>query len=113
VSGRLPRGFEDLDAWVDEWALPTQNQRWRKRLNSTREELLSFYDAVQPRLEAILDHADAFEIGRLPSQSASLFDLALMLAEIAPNVELYDGSPDVPHSFEETRFVAAHGDDRH
>ena len=109
----LPDGFDDLGTWAVGWAMPTQNSRWDKRLSSSREELIAFYDAVQPNLERILEHADKFEIGKLPEQSARLYDLALMVAEIAPNVELYGGDPDVPHSFEEKRFIAVHGDDRH
>ena len=109
----LPAGFEDLETWVADWAMPTQNTRWDKRLASTREELKAFYNAIQPRVEAILEHADKFEIGHLPESSARLYDLALMLAEIAPNVELYDGNPRVPHSFEEKRMIAVHGNDPH
>lgn len=109
----LPQGFEELETWADAWALPTQNTRWDKRLASTRTELLAFYNAVLPHLERILEHVDEYPLRKLPEQSARLFDLALMHAEIAPNVELYDGNPDVPHSFEEKRFIAVHGNDRH
>ncbi len=109
----LPQGFEELETWAGAWALPTQNIRWDKRLASTREELKAFYNAVVPYLERILDHVDKYPLGGLPEQSARLFDLALMHAEIAPNVELYDGDPNVPHSFEEKRFIAVHGNDRH
>ncbi len=113
MKGLLPGGFEDLEELVTDWAMPTQNMRWDRRLASSREELISFHEALLPRLEEILDHVDRFEIGQLPEDSARLFDLALMLAEISPNVELYDGEPNVPHSFEERRFVAVHGDDPH
>ncbi len=109
----LPEGFGELETWAVEWALPTQNTRWDKRLASTREELIAFYNAVLPHLERILDHADQYPIGELPEQSARLFDLALMHAEIAPNVELYDGDPNVPHSFAERRFIAVHGNEGH
>ncbi len=109
----LPAGFEGLESWAVDWAMPSQNMRWDKRLQSNREELIAFYKAIQPHLEEILTHADKFEIGKLPEQSARLYALALMVAEIAPNVELYDGDPDVPFSFEEKRFIAVHGDDRY
>ena len=113
MSKQLPEGFAELETWVSEWALPTQNTRWDKRLASTREELIIFYNAVLPHLERILDHVDQYPLGELPEQSAILFNLALMHAEIAPNVELYDGDPNVPHSYEEKRFIAVHGNDRH
>ena len=106
----LPRGFEHLESWTEDWALATQNERWDKRLASTREELQAFYAALLPDLEAILDHVDRYPLGELPPASARLFFLALMHAEIAPNVELYGGDPAVPYSFEERRFIAVHGD---
>lgn len=93
--------------------MPTQNRRWEKRLASSKEDLIAFYDAVLPHLGDILDHADTFPLGELPEASARLYDLSLMLAEIAPNVELYAGEPGIPHSFEEDRFIAVHGDDSH
>ena len=109
----LPDGFEALETWAVDWALATQNQRQDKRLSSTSAELLAFYAALLPWLERILTHADQFPVGQLPERSARLFDLALMHAEIAPNVELYKGDPHVPHSFDEKRFIAVHGDARH
>ncbi len=108
----LPDGFESLEAWVPAWSLATQNERWDKRLGATSQELRAFYDAVLPELPAILDHVDQFPLGALPEASQRLFHLALMHAEIAPNVELYGGDPNVPFSFEERRFIAAHGSQR-
>lgn len=107
----LPEGFEELESWVAEWAQPTQNRRWDKRLASSKDEITAFYQALLPHLERILEHADRFALGALPPDSARLLDLAMMHAEIAPNVELYDGDPNVPYSFEERRFIAVHGDD--
>ena len=107
----LPDGFEQLETWAVDWAMPTQNTRWDKRLASSAEELKAFYAAIQPHLETILAHVDEFAVGELPEQSARLYAMAMMLAEIAPNVELYDGDPNVPHSFEEKRFIAVHGND--
>ena len=109
----LPEKFEELETWAGGWSLPTQNSRWDKRLASTREELIAFYNAVLPHLERILEHVDQYPLGELPERSRRLFDLALMHAEIAPNVELYNGDPNVPHSFAEKRFIAVHGNDPH
>jgi hypothetical protein len=46
----------------------------------------------------------------MPEDARRLLHLTLAVAEIAPNVELYKGSSTVPFSFEETRFIAVHGD---
>lgn len=109
----LPDEFVQIESWAAEWAKPTQNQRWDKRLASSNVEIKAFYSAILPWLERILEHADQFPLGELPEPSARLFDLALMHAEIAPNVELYRCDPNVPHSFEERRFIAVQGNNRH
>ena len=109
----LPEGFKDLEGWVQEWAQSTQNARWDKRLRSSKEDIRAFYSAIQPRLESILEYCDQYPLGELSDEAARLYDLALMAAEIAPNVEFYGGDPNVPHSFEERRFIAVHGENMH
>jgi hypothetical protein len=108
----LPKSFETLETLVPQWALATQNERQHKRITSSTGELQAFYDAMLPRLEEILGHVDKFPLNELPADSFRLFTLALSLAEIAPHIELYKGDPKVPHSFDESRFVAEHGDVR-
>ena len=110
MSTDLPKGFEALESLVEAWALPTQNARQMKRRQSSREALQEFYDALVPLLPKILEHADEFPLGELPPDSLRLFYLSLALAEVAPHIELYRGDPNVPHSFEEERFIAAHGE---
>ena len=113
MGALLPDGFEDLETWASDWALATQNERWNKRLESSADDLNAYYTAILPWLERILAHADQYPLGELPEAAGRLFDLALMHAEIAPNVELYSSDPHVPHSFEERRFIAVHGNDSH
>ena len=112
MSASLPKKFVDLEYLVPEWALATQNERETRRARSTRGELQALYDALAPNLDAILEHVDQHPLGEMPPDTERLFFLALMLAEISPHVELYSGDPNVPHSFDETRFVAVHGDKR-
>lgn len=110
MSPTLPDKFKDLEYLVTDWALATQNERQKKRARSTTGELQAYYDALVPHLEPILEHVDRYPLGELPPDAERLFFLALMLAEIAPHIELYGGDPNVPYSFEEERFVAVHGD---
>lgn len=104
----LPAEFADLNPFLD-WALPSADKRQTRRRTASREELRAFYDAMLPRIEAILARVDEFPLGGLPQELHSLYHLALSLAEIAPHIELYGGAPGVPYAFEETRFVAIHG----
>lgn len=105
----LPSGFEMLEPLAAGWALPTQNERQRRRIGASREQLQALYDGVLPQLEPILAHVDRYPLGELPADAARLYHLALSLAEVAPHIELYGGNPKVPHSFDEMRFVAEHG----
>jgi len=106
----LPGAFRDLQRFVQGWSLPSQNQREAARRGSSAQERREFYEAAVPRLGAIIDYLDQFPLDSMPEDARRLLHLTLSVAEIAPNVELYKGSATVPFSFEETRFVAAHGD---
>ena len=110
MSANLPKGFEALAPLVEDWALPTQNARQANRRSSSTESLQAFYDAVVPLLPKILAHVDEFPMGELLEDSQLLLYLSLALAEVAPHIELYRGDPNVPHSFEEERFIAEHGE---
>jgi hypothetical protein len=110
--GTLPKGFEELEPFAEKWSLATQNERQKTRRGSTTQELQAFYDAMLPKLEAALDLADKYPLGEMPPDVERLFFMTLSMAEIAPHIELYGGNPEVPYSFEESRFVAVHGNTR-
>ncbi len=111
MAGLLPEKYQDLDVFED-WCLETQDARQRKRRASTSEELQRFYSGVMPRLREILEEVDQFPLGQIPPSHRPLFSLALSFTEVAPNVELYGGSPAVPNAFEESRMKARHGQER-
>lgn len=106
----LPKSFEPLEPLVAGWALPTQNTRQHHRIHASRGELRAFYEAMLPRIEDILEYVDRYPLGQLPPDASRLFWLALSLAEVAPHIELYGGNPKVPYSFDESRFIADHGE---
>lgn len=110
MSITLPKPFETLEPFAEKWALPTQNQRQRQRIGSSRGELKAFYDAILPLISDIITYADRFPLGQLPPEAQPVFNMALSLAEIAPHIELYGGTAKVPHSFDENRFIAEHGE---
>ena len=104
----LPRQFTDLEPFASGWSLAEERARNQKRLTSTMEELQTFYDAIFPRMEAILEYLEQFPLDAMPEEVRRLFLLTLSLAEIAPAVELF-GQPGVIDGFESTRFVPGHG----
>jgi hypothetical protein len=106
----FPAAFAALEQFAD-WALETADARQIRRRRANREELMDFYNAVAPHVEAILGLCDAYPLGKLPAELVPLYNLALAIAEVAPHAELYRGDPDVPYAFEESRFIANHGND--
>lgn len=103
----LPEQFADLEPFVNAWALATEAERQRKRLASTMEEMRAFYNALLPRMEAILSYLNQFAPDQLPEDAKRLFYLSLSLSKIAPAVELYQ-QPSVPDGFDPDRLVPLH-----
>ena len=56
----LPPEFAELELFAD-WSLPTERERFAKRMASTMDELQDFYDVAFPRLESALAYLDQLE----------------------------------------------------
>lgn len=92
MSGALPAGFADLEGFVAIWARPTVAERIAARCNAPMSDIRAFYDAAQPRLEAMLAHLDGAALGAMAPQDAMLMRLALALVQAAVAVEI-NGAP--------------------
>ncbi|HJQ16268.1 MAG TPA: hypothetical protein VJ859_04650 [Allosphingosinicella sp.] len=99
----LPRGFEELAPFVEEWSLAHEVDRARKRWDSPVEESRRFYDAMLPRLDEALVYLDGFDLNALPPPETRLLFLAFSLAEIANTIEVYQ-QPGVPNAFSAERY---------
>lgn len=106
-QGLLPEQFKELEPFVGVWALATERERNRKRLSSTMEEIRAFYDAMVPRMEAIMEYLNRFPLEQMPEEARRLFYLSLSLAEVANAVEFY-GQPGVIDGFDPERFLPMH-----
>ena len=84
----LPEAFADLTPWAG-WALEPERARTAKKVASSMEELRAFYDAMMPRLEAIIAYLDGLPAGDRPAPAHRLYLLTLSLVEVANLVELY------------------------
>jgi hypothetical protein len=87
----LPEPFADLAPYLV-WALPTDRERCVKRQSSSMDEINAFYDAILPRMDAILSYLEQYLPEQIPVDAQNLFFLTLSLAKIAPAVEMY-GEP--------------------
>jgi len=104
---QLPEQFRELELFLD-WSLATERERTAKRQSSNMSQIRSFYDAMVPRLEEILNLLAKYPPDNPPPEVQGLFLMTLALAEIAPAVENF-GQPTVIDGFDFARFIPAQG----
>jgi len=92
----LPAEFADLEPFTD-WCLPTEAERYAKRLASSMEVMQAFYDAAFPRLEQILAYLDRLPLDALPDDARRLLELTYSLVNVSFPVEVWR-QPRVPDS---------------
>ena len=92
----LPAEFADLEPYAA-WGLPTERERYAKRLASTMDELQAFYDAAFPRLEDATGYLDQFPLDALPDDARRLLWVYSALVTVSFPVEVWR-QPRVPDS---------------
>jgi hypothetical protein len=96
MAGQLPREFAELEPFAG-WALPTERERYAKRLSSTMDELQAFYDAALPRLEEAAAYLEQLPLDALPAEATALLQLCYSLINVSFPVEAWH-QPRVPDS---------------
>lgn len=92
----LPHQFAELERYL-EWALPTEPERYLKRINSSMEDLREFYEAVVLRAEEARKYLDDYEYPDLPPEALRLLWMLFSLIAVAYAVDVF-GQPRVPDS---------------
>ena len=92
----LPSEFSDLERFSD-WILPTEPQRYAKRLASSMAEMQDLYDCAFGRLEDAIGYLDAFPLDQLPEDARALMHLMQSLVMVSFPVEVWK-QPRVPDS---------------
>ncbi|TMK59225.1 MAG: hypothetical protein E6G60_14990 [Actinobacteria bacterium] len=92
----LPADFADLEPFAD-WALPSERNRYDKRVSSTMVELQAFYDAAFPRLDDAMAYLEQYEPDELPEDGKRLLWLYCALVTVSFPVEVWR-QPRVPDS---------------
>ncbi len=100
----LPSAFADLEPWAAVWVLPSERARRDLRCQSSMADLQAFYDAMLPRMDAVIEHLNACPLATMPEPERNLLDLARAFLEAAPAVELFH-APEVPDGFPWQRFA--------
>ena len=92
----LPGDFSDLEAYAA-WALPTERERYAKRVGTEMDDLQAFYDAAFPRMEAAMEYLDQYPLDELPEDAQNLLWLYCALVTVSFPVEVWR-QPRVPDS---------------
>lgn len=92
---RLPAPFSDLEPWAAAWCLPTERERFARRMSSTMEEMQAFYDAFFPRAEAAISYCDGFPLDDMPEDAVRLLRLLYSLVMVSFPVEAWR-QPHIP-----------------
>jgi hypothetical protein len=86
---KLPEEFADLERFTV-WCLPTEEERYAKRLASTMAEMQELYDAGMVRLEDVMVYLDArFPLHEMPDDAKSLMHLMQSVVMVSFPVEVW------------------------
>jgi hypothetical protein len=101
----LPDAFAALQPFVSVWALPTETERNIRRHQAPMADIVAFSDAMLTQVDAIVAYLNGFDVNALPPEAATLMQLLLSLAEVAPVIEFYR-QPSVVDGYDPRRFTA-------
>jgi hypothetical protein len=86
---KLPSEFADLERFTD-WCLPTEEERYQKRLGSTMAEMQEFYDVAFGRLEDVMVYLDArFPLNEMPDDAKALMHMMQSLVNVSFPIEVW------------------------
>ncbi|GAA2558431.1 hypothetical protein [Mycolicibacterium diernhoferi] len=99
----LPPGFETLEHFVDGWVFDNADDRLKRRLTSSEDERVAFFNAVKDRLQDGLTYLDKKPFAEFDDDENRLMQLFLSFAHIALAVEV-QGDAEPKHA-EGARFM--------
>lgn len=108
---KLPTEFADLDCFTERWGAESYNDRWQARLSAKFEDITAFYNAMVPRMPAVIEHLNGLPINGLPPSEQALLRLAAAFMEASIAVEIFH-APDEPGVFPASRFIVERFDSR-
>jgi len=92
TTTRLPSAFAEFEVFAATWCLPTEAERWNRRMASGMLEMREFYDAFFPRLEEAIEYCDKFPLDDVPEDAVNLLHLIYSLIMVSMAVEVF-GQP--------------------
>jgi hypothetical protein len=92
----FPSQFAALEPYAD-WVLPSEADRYAKRIVSTMDELQAFYDAALPLLDSSTDYLRSVSLDGIAEEDRNLLWLFSSLVTASFPVEAWR-QPRVPDS---------------
>jgi hypothetical protein len=93
----LPGQFSALEPFAAVWCLPTERERFARRIASSMEQLQAFYDAFFPRAEEAIAYCEKFPLDDMPADAQRLLQLLYSLVMVSFPVEAWR-QPRIPDS---------------
>lgn len=84
----FPAAFAELEPFAG-WSLPSERDRFAKRLASSMAELQAFYDAAFPRLEDGSEYLRGVEVEGISEEDRNLLWLFCSLVTVSFPVEVW------------------------
>ncbi|WP_029114743.1 hypothetical protein [Mycobacterium sp. URHB0044] len=96
MTAMLPTEFAEFEQFSD-WCLPSERERYAKRLASSMADMQAFYDAITVRAEDAIAYCDKFPLDDLPDDVLNLMHLLYSMIMVSFPVECWK-QPRVPDS---------------
>ncbi|MBL4621076.1 MAG: hypothetical protein JKY89_01635 [Immundisolibacteraceae bacterium] len=89
MSIALPEQFSALTPFAEKWAIDSEKDRRIMRMNSSQDELQSFYRTMKPILDDVVQYLNQFKLEEMAATEQQLLQMSLSLVEISVAVELF------------------------
>ena len=96
MTNVFPPQFSELEPFAD-WAIHGETNRYEKRIASTMDELQTFYDAAQPKMDDAMKYLEQRSVDQLPEEGKRLLWLYCALITVSFPIEAWR-QPRVPDS---------------
>ncbi|NKB36042.1 MAG: hypothetical protein GKR93_02580 [Gammaproteobacteria bacterium] len=81
--------FDDLRPYIEHWGQAEANQRLRLRVEAELAELEEFYNALSPKLEAIIQYLNQYPVNKIPEADKPLANMLLALCEVDDAIHIW------------------------
>jgi len=107
MGHQLPPQFSELQHYAAQWALPTEKDRFHKRVGTPLSEVREFNDAMHARIHDVIAYLNEFPLDSAEPQVVTLLNMAKAYMETSHPVDLDWATTDLADAFPPDRFTFA------